>query len=859
MAKCTKVKLARLTGSGERDYLATWSFGRKHVSNYSVQFQYYAETSRVQKNKKGKIIKNSDGSAKHVWDWIDGSSSTVTSKQATYTAPEGATKIRVRVKPNSTKTRVVKKKKTYWWTGAYSGYVSVYVYDYYAPEIPAVPTISVDDKTITVTCKNLDSITDLVRFYGVKNNSSAWTRNVKPKFGSATLSWSGASGCRYKFRVRARNIVSRKVVKGSGKKKKTVTKKYEYWSDYSAYTDEVETTPLPPTNFKISVKTETSVLLSWTKAVVADHYTIHYANSEDELYKKSGESYKTQSTEDNCSSYILSGLETGKVWYFRVASVNSNGDESITYTKILKIALGGDPEAPTTWSSASVAYIGEKVKLYWVHNSEDGSPQVKANIEGSINGEVVLNETVNNAKDEYGEYSDETSVYELDTTPYKDSDELMWRVRTMGVTNKYGDWSVQRSIHLYEKPSLLINVYDKDGKQTDIVDQFPINLKLSTSPATQTPIGYNITISSTEAYSAVDNTGNTTYVNTDEEVFTRYIEGNGLSSDVALTLLPSDIDIQNGITYKITGIVSFDSGLTADCPETGDNPTTFIVAIDDEKYDINGSVEYNEDDMTVNISPYCTLSEESGLEFLVDGDGNYLCDKDGNFLIGIFSPNNNSEDDQEEEESDIIDYAEGVTLSVHRRTANGKFVTIATGIENNGTIVTDPHPALDYGRYRIVATSDSTGAVSYEDIIEPIGETSIIIQWNEEWTDFDGEDEDDETPVWSGSLIKLPYNIDVDESNTLDVSLVSYIGRERPVSYYGTQLGESFKWSCEIPKDDTETLYQLRRLAVYPGDVYVREPSGTGFWAQISVSFNIKHNTLTVPVSLDIKPVEGGM
>ena len=856
MAKVTKLKLARLTEGGEREYLATWSFGRKHVNNYSVQFQYYAETSRTAKNKKGKIY--------NVWAWVDGSSSTVTHKQATYSAPEGATKVRVRVKPNSTKTKKKKKKKVYWWTGQYCSYKWAYVYDYYAPEKPSAPTISIEDKQITVSCKNLDSLADLVTFQFVKNEGvgdkgKTWTVDVTPNLNSASYSFDGESGCKYRVRVKARNIVSRTITTGTGKKKKTTVKKYSYWSEYSEYTDNVETAPLPPTNLKVSVKSETSVLLTWTTATIADHYTIFYANSLEELEQKSGESYKTQNTEDNSSSYILTSLNSGEVWYFRVKSVNSNNIESVKYTDTVKVALGGEPEAPTTWSSVSVAYIGETVKLYWVHNSEDGSDQIKANIEGVIDGKVVLNETVNNTKDEYGEYSDKTSVYELNTSSYKDSDELMWRVRTMGVTNKYGEWSVQRSIKLYEKPSLLINVNDKNGNETDIVDQFPINLKLSTGPATQTPIGYNISIISTETYAAVDDTGNTTYVNTGEEVFTRYIEGNGLSSDVSLTLLPSDIDIQNGITYKVTGMASFDSGLSADCPETGNNPETFIVAIEDEQYDINATVEYNEDDMTANISPYCTLSEASGLEFLVDREGDYLSDKDGNFLIGIFSPNNNTEDNPEEVDSDVIDYAEGVTLSVYRRSANGKFVAIATGITNDGTTITDPHPSLDYGRYRVVATSESTGAISYEDIIEPIDETSIIIQWNEEWSDFDGDDEDDETPIWTGSLIKLPYNIDVSESNSLDVSLVSYIGRERPVSYYGTQLGESFSWSCEIAKNDSETLYQLRRLAVYQGDVYVREPSGLGFWAQVSVSFNIKHKSTTVPVTLNIKPVEGGM
>lgn len=855
MAKVSKLKLARLTEGGEREYLATWSFGSKHLNNYTVQFQYYAKTSRTAKNKNGKIY--------NIWDWIDGSSSTVTHRQATYSAPEGATKVRVRVKPNSTKTKKKRNKKTYWWTGQYCAYTSVYVYDYYAPEKPSAPAISIEDNQISASCKNLDPIADLVRFQFVKNEDETWTVDVEPKLNSASYSFVGESGCKFRVRVKTRNIVTRKttttITTGKGKKTITTTKNYQYWSEYSEYTDNVETAPLPPTNLKVSVKSETSVLLTWDKAAVADHYIIFYANSLEELEQKSGESYKTQNTEDNTSSYIITGLTSGKVWYFRVKSTNSNNAESVEYTDTVQVALGGESEAPTTWSSTSVAYIGETVKLYWVHNSEDGSDQIKANIEGVIDGKVVLNETVNNTKDEYGEYSTKTSVYELNTSSYKDSDEFMWRVRTMGVTNKYGEWSVQRSIRLYEKPSLLINVNDENGEQTDVVDQFPINLKLSTGPATQTPIGYNISIISTETYAAVDDTGNTTYINTGEEIFARYIEGNGLSSDVLLTLLPSDIDIQNGITYKVTGTASFDSGLSVDCPETGNNPETFIVAIEDEQYDINATVEYNEDDMTANISPYCTLSEASGLEFLVDGNGNYLSDKDGNFLVGIFSPDDNTEDDPGDVDSDIIDYAEGVTLSVYRRSSNGKFVTIATGIPNNGTVVTDPHPTLDYGRYRIVATSDSTGAISYEDIIEPIDETSIIIQWNEEWIDFDGGDGDDETPIWSGSLIKLPYNIDINESNSLDVSLISYIGRERPVSYYGTQLGESPSWTCEIPKEDNETLYQLRRLSVYQGDVYVREPSGLGFWAQVSVSFNIKHKSTTIPVTLNIKPVEGGM
>lgn len=79
------------------------------------------------------------------------------------------------------------------------------------------------------------------------------------------------------------------------------------------------------------------------------------------------------------------------------------------------------------------------------------------------------------------------------------------------------------------------------------------------------------------------------------------------------------------------------------------------------------------------------------------------------------------------------------------------------------------------------------------------------------------------------------------------------------MSYYGTQLGETASWKVEIEKSDVDTLYALRRLAIWMGDVYVREPSGSGYWANISVSFSQTHKVLTIPVTLDITRVEGGI
>ena len=105
----------------------------------------------------------------------------------------------------------------------------------------------------------------------------------------------------------------------------------------------------------------------------------------------------------------------------------------------------------------------------------------------------------------------------------------------------------------------------------------------------------------------------------------------------------------------------------------------------------------------------------------------------------------------------------------------------------------------------------------------------------------------------------IPYNIDVSNSYSVETELVQYAGRKHPVSYYGTQLGETANWSVEIPVDDKDTLYDIRRLAIWTGDVYVREPSGTGYWANIVVSYNQTHNEVTIPVSFAITRVEGGI
>ena len=208
-----------------------------------------------------------------------------------------------------------------------------------------------------------------------------------------------------------------------------------------------------------------------------------------------------------------------------------------------------------------------------------------------------------------------------------------------------------------------------------------------------------------------------------------------------------------------------------------------------------------------------------------------------------------------------------ITLNVYRREPNGKYITIIEGIDNtlqssdDSITVRDPHPSFNTCIYRIVSVNTETGGVGYFDIVESLPESSVVIQWNEKWSDeiLDDAIVEDGAEIFEGSILELPANIKLSDQNSNDVDLVSYIGRERPVAYYGTQKGESLTINCEFDKEDEDTLTMLRRLMVYSGDVYVREPSGLGYWANISVSYSREYKQLTIPVTLNVKPVEGGM
>lgn len=768
-----------------------------------------------------------------VWFVANENGDEVKEKKALYNTPSNAKKIKVGVQPVS-KTYTSNNTQVSYWTGTWS-YAEYDIEKSDPPKKPNTPTIEIDKYKITATNTGIDDPkTDALQYeiyeddgllinhkrYLLTSPDQILVRNCR-----ASASWNVKPGSNYYVQCRAVNFASGynqvKPIVGFGLSTVAGAIYSDEWSDPAG---PISTVPATPICIKwIIPLSETSVQIEWDEIKNATSYELEYTT--ELIYFDSGsQEVKTHSVTDGSTRAVITGMSSGKRYFFRLRAINDTGESN--WSRDSSIVIGESPAAPTTWSSTTTAIVGDPVNLYWVHNTTDGSIQSYAELELyfnnsetpfedgytfsdyiAIDNDVLRYEPLSEEEQKEGKIN--CCTLKTSSSFYENKTSIKWRIRTAGITNAFGDWSVQREITLNTPPTLDFNITDVEGNYLDTIRSFPFYINGVAGPSTQVPIGYHVTIVSNEQYETVDNMGNPKIVNIGENVYSKFFD---TSDPLLLEITPDKVNLENGKSYTVSCVVSMNSGLTAEASAN--------ISINWEvvSYEPDIEIGIDRNNYSAYISPYC-----------IDEEGNNITD---------------------------------VTLAVYRREFDGSFTEIASGIETDANeYIIDPHPSLDYARYRIVAKSKSTGTVSYYDPPgQPVGGTAVIIQWDEAWNNFDTNDEAElETAPWSGSMLKLPYNIDVSESNSSDVSLIEYIGRKHPVSYYGTQLGNTATWNLEISKDDKETLYALRRLAIWMGDVYVREPSGSGYWANIAVSFSQKHCEVTIPVSLSITRVEGGM
>lgn len=826
--KPTNVKVGVLS-TDDGMLLATWDWSNSNTASYKVLWTYDT----------GNGV------------WFIGSNSTITVeddmsedlfKYSTYSIPANAKKVKFKVKPIS-KTYKKNNTETNYWDAQWSNEVT---YTNTTPlTAPNTPTVTLDKYTLTATLDNIAIDATGIEFEVVKDNGASAYKTGKATIVSSHASyvWTVDAGSQYKVRCRA--------YKGSD---------YSGWTAYSNNMSSIPATPSGITTIRAA--SETSVYLEWGSVATATSYDVEYATKK-EYFDHSDQT--TVKTGIKVTKYEISGLEAGHEYFFRVRAINEDvdGDNWSGWTEIKAIVVGKDPSAPTTWSSSTTVISGEPLNLYWVHNSEDGSSQTYAELEITIDG-FKETHTIQNSSNE--DEKDKTSVYSINTSSFIEGTKIKWRVRTAGVTKVYGEWSTERTIDIYAPPTLELSLTDVNGHSLNVITSFPFYVSGIPGPKTQIPTGYHLSVVSNEIYETTDNKGNEKTVNAGEEVYSKYFD---TYESLLVEFSAGNIDLENNVSYRVVCTVSMNSGLTTE------ESLEFTVAWTDMEYEPNAEIGIDENTFSAYIRPYCEDRSIVNRKVTVSGKSYVITDESLSSVWGEIVPGaktitgeavyfgvDTNNDEVYFAKVEVVTPVTNVLLSVYRREFDGSFTELANGLDSAKAItITDPHPSLDLARYRIVAITKDTGAISFYDAPGyPVGGKASIIQWDEAWTNFEvSEDETLEQPPWSGSLLKLPYNIDVSDSNAPDVSLVEYIGREHPVSYYGTQLGHASNWNMEIPKTDKETLYALRRLQRWMGDVYVREPSGSGYWANVKVNFSQKHLDVTIPVTLSISRVEGGV
>ena len=668
-----------------------------------------------------------------------------------------------------------------------------------APSKPSSPTVTVDGYSLTMRIQTSDQYANGAVFYLFRDSESS------PFWTSSKINLSGAGVAQQVTTLEPNHTYYARVKLFNN----SVESEY---SDATAISEIV--IPGQVTGVVTAPLSQTQIQISWTAvsgAASTNGYEIEYA-TDPKYFSGSNASVTSVS---NTTNYIT--VEVGHDWYFRVRAKNSSGIAG-TWSETVTAAAAIKPNPPTTWTLASSAFIGSSINFYWTHNSADGSKPTRSEIEYRINDGTAQTIVVTHSLGPDDRDYTFSRAFTLESSSFSDGDILKWRVRTQGVAALgWSDYSVLREVNIYSPASLSLAIASS-------ISTYPINIGITVTPATQHIVSFYLAIRSRDSYDDEDYMGEFQHVVAGQLVFSKNYTD--LSNTDTIQLTPSDINLQNGQTYDIEAIVATSAGLTAE------DTASFTLNVVEPDYYLDMGITIDRDSLSAALVPGCY----SDIDESDDGDDIY----------------------------NIEDIVDDVVLSIYRINFDGSFTLIEGNIENDGiTVVSDPHPALDNGKYRLVAIDNTSGVMFYDDIIsEDLEVKGLVLQWDAKYANYLVRgivDEIDEPAIGNmagGTTLKLPYNVKKNESSELDTALVEYIGREHPVSYYGTQKGQKSSYSTDVPKDDFETLELLRRLQVWPGDVYIRAQDGLGYWAKVEVSFDRDYDSLVMPVSIDATRVD---
>lgn len=667
------------------------------------------------------------------------------------------------------------------------------------PEIPEITSAKVgsDGETIEVSVKDSDPYTMAFRVEGNAGEigaSSSVRTDSHSYEASAKVLLKGAPGKSYSIRARMQNILGN-------------------WSGWYSWAEPVRTRPARTGSPRAQATSAGAAALSWDAAAGAEWYEIAYANSPRAFSLSSG--FKTKSTKElaqpSARTFSFDDLDSGKSWFFWVRGCNAAGDGDWSPASA-EIVLGKAPAAPTVWADSYVSVRGESVTVRWVHNASDGTAQSRARVSVRTS-----------PSEEWTRYevSGSASSMEVPTAGVADGGYLDFYVNTWGASTGASVMSPDsdvRRVRVWQRPAVEVRC-------PAVAEGFPLAISVESVTQGQSPVALALSIAAEAPHEAVMADGSEEMVDAGAQVWGETYYGTAMPLSVELT--PRDLTLTDGQRYLVTASCAMSSGLS--CRAS----SSFAAKVPDGALDI---------------------------QIDITARGDWGCEVAACAYVppDIAAPSTSL---ARPTETDPV-VAEGIVLDIYRHETDGTMTPLMTGVPNGaGYTLTDGHAALGEQSYRVTATDVSTGAIEYEDATASVvSGRLLLVQWDggvAQTAEVDG------SPAYAGdsdsgaaSTLALPWDIEGDEDNDRDVSLVEYIGRPHPVAYSGTQLGQTSTWRCDIEKTDRATLALIRALAAWRGEAYVRDTLGSGYWASVKPSISTSYDSPKIAVTLDVARVD---
>lgn len=543
------------------------------------------------------------------------------------------------------------------------------------------------------------------------------------------------------------------------------------------------------------------------------------------------------------SSWIISGLEVGKRWYFRIRLIDGSGDSDVLgpWSDMVSYDLTTVPDRPVLNLSKTVINEGGSFVARWAFGTGDGIEQAYAEISlvtFDTNNDPVYSDAIAHVD------SGQSVVIEPEWTT---GATYYLAVRITTTSGMQTAWSEPVSIYVADPVNISIspaeglqiycNFSDMtiDGGQTSINSgQRYENYRTGIMEATNAnPVQYTTVNGTATTTSRIypHNSEPGRFVVTRTMPLTVTVIGAGVSGTTTVNIYRADdyhIDRPDDTVFD-----GYAGETIVTSSQIGEDPITITVDnlvghLDDGASYVLEAIVVDEYGQTVS----------DAVTFLIDWTHkaeaptvNVSVDKIQRIaLITPVAPSN---------------YASGDTCDIYRITADQPEL-IVKGAEF-GTTYVDPYPAFgETGGHRLVTI---TGNGDYV--------TADGLGWyDSDYADGDILVENQMVIDVNGDQIELPYDLSLSNKWNKDFKRTSYLG--------GSVQGD---WNPAVTRDlsadtvlirgrDLDRQLAMRDLAGYAGVAHVRTPDGSSLTADVQIDEQQAYDTKKISYTLTIKAID---